>query len=102
MFRVVSGADSKERLVSSNDNEPTSKSSEARLGPRSGAELMPHSWMQQHGAPAMISPTDGDESMTDDEIIAEISLVLRGRYHLGHMDPNSVRLALWDWAETTP
>ena len=39
--------------------------------------------------------------MTDDEIIAQISLELGGPYGLGHMNPNSVRSALWAWAETT-
>jgi hypothetical protein len=40
--------------------------------------------------------------MTDDEIIAEISMELGSRHGPGHMDPNSVCCALWDWAETTP
>jgi hypothetical protein len=34
--------------------------------------------------------------------IAEISAELGDQHGLGHMDPNAVAKALWEWAETTP
>jgi len=37
-----------------------------------------------------------------DDTIAEISAELGGSYGLGHLDPNSVAKALWEWFETTP